>query len=147
MADERRKYTKDYKEAAVAMAEREDKTVRQAARELGINASILTRGRSELWEAREGETRAFPGNGNPRDEELVRLRKRVAELRYGAPRLQIELRKQGGRVSRKRIGKLLRKYGLNARRKRRYMPTTQSNHGLPAEPGFRGNRGGEEMGV
>jgi hypothetical protein len=32
MADERRKYTKDYKEAAVAMAEREDKTVRQAAR-------------------------------------------------------------------------------------------------------------------
>jgi transposase InsO family protein len=51
--------------------------------------------------------------------------------RYGAPRLQIELRKQGVRVSRKRIGKLLRKYGLNARRKRRYMPTTQSNHGLP----------------
>jgi transposase InsO family protein len=51
--------------------------------------------------------------------------------RYGAPRLQIELRKQGIRVSRKRIGKLLRKHGLNAKRRRRFVPTTQSNHGLP----------------
>jgi transposase len=41
---------------------------------------MLARWRSELREAREGETRAFPGNGNPRDEELVRLRKRVTEL-------------------------------------------------------------------
>jgi transposase len=80
MAGERRKYTKDYKEAAAAMAEREDKTVRQAARELGINASMLARWRLESRKAREGEIRAFPGNGNPRDEELVRLRKRVTEL-------------------------------------------------------------------
>jgi transposase len=62
------------------MAERADKTVSQAARELGIHASMLARWRSELREAQKGETRAFPGNGNPRDEELVRLRKRVAEL-------------------------------------------------------------------
>jgi transposase len=38
------------------------------------------RRRSELREAREGETRIFPGTGNPRDEELVRLRKRATEL-------------------------------------------------------------------
>ncbi|GHT55448.1 hypothetical protein FACS1894109_02040 [Spirochaetia bacterium] len=83
MAVERRKYTRDYKEAAVAMAEREDKTVGQVAGELGINASMLARWRSEMREAAEGDTKhhtAFPGNGNPRDEELVRLRKRVAEL-------------------------------------------------------------------
>jgi transposase-like protein len=43
MAVERRKYTRDCKEAAAAMAEREDKTVRQAARELGINASMPAR--------------------------------------------------------------------------------------------------------
>jgi hypothetical protein len=48
MAEERRKYTKDYKEAAVAMAERADKTISHAARELGIHASMLTRWRSEL---------------------------------------------------------------------------------------------------
>jgi transposase len=80
MAVARRKYTKDYKEAAVAMAGRADKTVRQAARELGINASMLARWRSELRAAQTGEVKVFPGNGNPRDEELVRLRKRVAEL-------------------------------------------------------------------
>jgi transposase len=80
MAIVRRKYTKDYKEAAAALAEREDKTVSQVARELGINASMLVRWRAELREAQEEEVKAFPGNGNPRDEEVVRLRKRVAEL-------------------------------------------------------------------
>jgi transposase len=84
MAAERRKYTRDYKEAAVAMAEREDKTVEQAARELGINASMLARWRSEMRRAQEPEIKVFPGNGNPRDEELVRLRKRVAELEEAA---------------------------------------------------------------
>jgi transposase len=80
MAVTRRKYSRDYKEAAVAMADRADKTVGQAARELGINAGMLARWRSELQEAPEGKVKVFPGNGNPRDEELTRLRKRVAEL-------------------------------------------------------------------
>jgi transposase-like protein len=55
------------------MAEREDKTVGQAARELGINASMLARRRSEMREGQEGEVKAFPGNGKARDEELVAL--------------------------------------------------------------------------
>jgi transposase len=80
MAEERRKYTRDYKEAAVAMAEREDKTVGQAARELGINASMLARWRTEMRGAQGPGITVFPGNGKARDEELVRLRKRVAEL-------------------------------------------------------------------
>jgi transposase len=79
MALKRRKYTKDYKEAAVALTEREDKTTGQVACELGINPAMLARWRSELRRAQEGDHRVFPGNGNPRDEELVRLRKRVAE--------------------------------------------------------------------
>jgi transposase len=62
------------------MVEREDKTVGQIARELGINASMLARWRSEMREAQQGEVKAFPGNGKARDEELVRLRKRVAEF-------------------------------------------------------------------
>jgi transposase len=80
MARERRKYTRDYKEAAVAMTEWEDKTVGQAARELGISAGMLARWRSEMRGGQESEIKVFPGNGNPRDEEMVRLRKRVAEL-------------------------------------------------------------------
>jgi transposase-like protein len=63
MALTRRKYTNDYKEAAEAMADRADKTVGQAARELGINASMPVRWRSEMREAPEGEVRVFPGIG------------------------------------------------------------------------------------
>jgi transposase-like protein len=40
MAKERRKYTKEYKESAAAMRERDDKTVGQAAREPGIDAGL-----------------------------------------------------------------------------------------------------------
>jgi transposase InsO family protein len=51
--------------------------------------------------------------------------------RYGAPRIQEELRKEYGmRVSRKRIARLLKKHGLNAKRRRKFIPTTNSNHGL-----------------
>jgi transposase-like protein len=64
MAAERRKYTKEYKESAAAMTERDDKTVGQAARELGIDASMPARWRTE---ARDGAVKAFPGNGNPRE--------------------------------------------------------------------------------
>jgi transposase len=84
MAGERRKYPRDYKEAAAAMAEREEKTVGQVARELGINVSMLERWRSETRRAQEPEIKVFPGNGNPRDEELVRLRNRVTELEEAA---------------------------------------------------------------
>jgi transposase-like protein len=80
MAGVRRKYSRDYKEAAVAMAGRADKTVGQVAQELGINANMLVRWRAEQREGQEGTAKAFPGNGNPRDEELARLRKRVVEL-------------------------------------------------------------------
>jgi transposase-like protein len=66
MAKERRKYTKEYKESAVAMTERDDRTVGQAAGELGIDASMLGRWRTEARKARDGKSRAFPGNGNPR---------------------------------------------------------------------------------
>jgi transposase InsO family protein len=45
--------------------------------------------------------------------------------------MQVELRKRGIGVSRKRIAKLLKKHGLNAKRRRKFIPTTNSNHGLP----------------
>ncbi|MDR1877423.1 MAG: IS3 family transposase [Flavobacteriaceae bacterium] len=49
--------------------------------------------------------------------------------RYGAPRIQAELRKRGIGASRERIAKLLKKHGLNAKRREKYIPTTNSNHG------------------
>jgi len=61
------------------------------------------------------------------------IRKIVEEhrRRYGSPRVLKELRKKGIRVSLKRVARLMREHGLNARRKRKYSTTTDSNHDLP----------------
>jgi transposase InsO family protein len=51
--------------------------------------------------------------------------------RYGRRRIQAELLdKYERRVNHKKLAKLLCKYGLNARRRRKFIPTTNSNHGL-----------------
>jgi putative transposase len=54
---------------------------------------------------------------------------------YGAPRVHAELRREGRRHSRRRIGRLMRAMGLAARRGRRRVPrTTDSRHDLPVAP-------------
>ena len=59
-----------------------------------------------------------------------------AELggRYGAPRIQRELRHRGHRTSRKRVAASLARQGLVARPKRRWRTTTDSNHREPVAP-------------
>jgi transposase InsO family protein len=68
------------------------------------------------------------------DEELVGLIGRIQErhhYRYGSPRVREALRRDyGKRVSRKKVARLMREHGLNARRRRKFIPTTNSNHGL-----------------
>jgi transposase len=78
MGDKRTKYTKEFKLEAVRMLEAGEKNGRQIEKDLGIGSGQVYRWRKELEAAGE---RAFPGNGTPRDEELVRLRKEVATLR------------------------------------------------------------------
>jgi putative transposase len=54
---------------------------------------------------------------------------------YGAPRVQMELRAQGQRHGRHRIGRLMRQAGLCGRQKKRYrVVTTDSNHDQPIAP-------------
>ena len=50
---------------------------------------------------------------------------------YGSPRLHRELRKQGIRLSRHRLVRIMRKYVITARPLRRFVVTTDSNHALP----------------
>lgn len=54
--------------------------------------------------------------------------------RYGAPRIHGELAKEGARVSRKRVARLMRESGLRAKTARKYKATTDSNHALPVAP-------------
>lgn len=56
---------------------------------------------------------------------------------YGAPRLVVELRSQGIRISRRRCTRLMRVLGLRGRKRQRWRPhTTDSRHGQPV-PGNR----------
>jgi len=53
---------------------------------------------------------------------------------YGSPRIHLELRAHGIRVSKKRIERLMRENGLVARQKRRFVHTTDSHHEYPIAP-------------
>jgi transposase InsO family protein len=69
------------------------------------------------------------------DAELVRLIREIVithQGRYGSPRVREELRRvYDKRVSLKKVARLMRENGLNAHGRRKFIPTTASNHGLP----------------
>src|SRR3954467_6665018 len=59
-----------------------------------------------------------------------------AELggRYGAPRIEQELRRRGVHTSRKRVAAAMARKGLRARPRRRWRRTTDSTHREPIAP-------------
>lgn len=72
----RREYTAEFKREAVRLAE-ERGNKSDVARELGIHLSMLRRWKQELH---NNGHQAFPGKGNPHDEELARLRRELKRV-------------------------------------------------------------------
>ncbi len=76
----RRRFTREFKLEAVRQVLREDRTQKQVAEELGLNANLLGR-----WVKlhRSDPSQSFPGNGNlkARDKEVEDLRRQVARLK------------------------------------------------------------------
>ena len=59
---------------------------------------------------------------------------RRSRATYGSPRIHAELRANGTRVGRKRVERIMRQKGLQARRRPRYRCTTHSEHASPIAP-------------
>jgi transposase len=78
---ERRTFTREFKLEAVKLIQERGVTVAQAARDLGVQGSVLRR-----WVQEEGAAdsqQAFPGQGQmkPEQAELARLRREVIKLK------------------------------------------------------------------
>jgi len=108
------------------LAEKAHFEVRRACRVLGIAPS-----RYYEWERKQRSERAV------RDDELLASIRRIFAKfrgRYGAPRVHDQLAREGMRVSRKRVARLMREADLRAKGRRKYKATTDSNHALPIAP-------------
>jgi transposase-like protein len=74
----RRKYDRQFKIDAVKLLNESGRTATEIANNLGIKSDLLSRWKKELSEENK---KAFPGQGNTRDEEMLRLKKEIADIR------------------------------------------------------------------
>jgi len=81
---------------------------------------------------------AYKKRAAKRQAPLRKTMRRIHEGRftkhYGSPRMTTELRARGYVVNKKRVARLLRKEGINASRRGRFMRTTESRHDSPTAP-------------
>ena len=74
----RRTYSAEFKREAVDLANQPDQKVSQVAQDLGIRPNLLGRWKRELSE--QGQ-QAFGGKGVARDQELMKLRRELAQVK------------------------------------------------------------------
>jgi len=77
----KRTYTEEFKRSSLERLQQTGKSGAEVARELGIGAGELNRWRRAAENEKNGEGRAFPGKGIPRDEELTRLQRENRDLK------------------------------------------------------------------
>jgi transposase InsO family protein len=78
------------------------------------------------WRTREASKRAREDEALVA--EILDIQENVAKYRYGSPRVTQELRRRGHNVGRKRVARLMRANGLNARPRKKFRVTTMSGH-------------------
>lgn len=73
----RKRYSPEYKRELIELVRRSQTSCRKIALEVGMPPALLTRW---LREADVGGATAFPGGGNPRDEEVARLKRELGRV-------------------------------------------------------------------
>ncbi len=91
--------------------------------------------------SRAGLYRFEPEDEHPEDLDLRDEIQRIAlEFPcYGRPRITAELKRRGWAVNHKRVGRILREDNLLCLRKRKFVVTTDSNHGFRVYPNLAGS--------
>jgi len=87
----------------------------------------------------------FDKGGPPQPDGDMELRDAIHRIAlewpsYGRPRITAELRRQGWTVNHKRVRRLLREDNLLCLRKRKFVVTTDSNHGRKTYPNLVGKK-------
>jgi len=79
----RKVYTREFKESAIELYHNNssEKSAKDIAEELGMSPENLRRWLRESEAGAKENLKVFPGQGNPRDQEMARLRKEVSDLR------------------------------------------------------------------
>lgn len=92
--------------------------------------NVLCASRSGYYEWRKGKVRPRL----LRQLHLLELIKKIHQEsrgNYGSPRITRELRKDGIVVNKKTVAEIMKENGIQAKHKRKYKATTDSNHNLP----------------
>lgn len=76
MIKRKRSFTKEFKEDAVKLLRSSGRPCKHVARDLGISEGSL-----RTWNKKFDEDNPFPGKGNPRDKEILELRKEISILK------------------------------------------------------------------
>lgn len=78
MTKTRRKFSPEFKREAVELVNQPGQSLARVAEDLGVVESVLRRWKREL---EQHGTKAFGGQGVARDEELMRLRRELAQVK------------------------------------------------------------------
>lgn len=74
MGTVRKQYSKEFKQETLRLIVEQGVPVAQVSRDMGVSANVLYRWKQE---AQAHGLKAFPGHGQPIEEELVRLRREL----------------------------------------------------------------------
>lgn len=104
----------------------EGHSVQRVCKVLGVSRSGYYARRARQTPARVREDRRL--------KQQILAAHAAANGRYGTPRIERQLRRQGVATSRKRVARLRRELELRAKGRRRFRVTTNSRHAYPLAP-------------